>query len=1274
MCKIRRYCHTMMLLFRMVNNRKMNLYDVATFIICIPFYVMIYIVDNTKHKTHRKVNKRRVRTKGGVRKRGRLVCNAVMVYAATTNRHNVTHFDTDAAMVGIDNRASGCFSHKASDFIGELRDCNRVVKGFGGSSTSNVKIGTLKWSWLDDSGKEHTHHIPNSYYSKSGGVRLLSPQHFSQASNDIHGTGTSTNGKRVELFWNGKKDKLTIPLSKQNNVATFHLAPGFNNYDLFCMKAVTPLNDDQHALRDLNPESEKIHENDLPTFEYQQKEWMGGRKQIFDLAERRIENSEDEVERPKRRSLEEEYLLIHQQLGHIHESRMQLMVKHGILPKKFDGVRLPFCASCAYGKQIRKGWRSKTSNNKEEATRPTRPGECISVDQLISPTPGIIAQMTGRLTTKRYTCATVYVDQYSSMSYVHLQKSTDAEETIGGKRSFESYARQHGIKIERYHADNGVFRSHKWTDECRRMGQGLTFAGVGAHHQNGVAERRIRLLQEMTRTLLIHAQSKWPQAISTNLWPYALREANASWNRAPNPRDGDKMSPEQRFTGSPIQTNVKHCVPFGCPTYVLNSKLQERTPFHKWKSRARVGIYIGRSPDHARNIALVMDKDTGLVSPQFHVKYDMAFDTVQQGEITCNWKIKAGFVRVVRTATRVVSATDNTTELPLAQDHRNDGGQHDQLPVEADGFQQNDMSQGELSDVAAVQATCGGCMDETIQEIYAFDTETQYTDDLVVAKAQCDPDTMYYHQAMQQPDRDEFKAAMTKEVEDQFSNGNFEIVLRKSVPKGSTILPAVWQMRRKRDIITGAIRKYKARLNIDGSRMKKGRDYDLTYAPVATWNAIRLVLTMVMLKGWHTVQLDYVAAFPQAPIERDLYMEIPKGTNINGRNKKDYVLRLKRNLYGQKQAGRVWNKYLVSKLTSKAVGFVQSKYDECVFYKDDMVYILYTDDSIIAGPDRVKIEETIELIKQVGLEITVEGDLQDFLGINIERRNDGTTHMTQPLLIQKILKDLRLHQDNVNKKETPMASSRILHRHQKSDPHDGSFHYRSLVGKLNYLEKATRPDIAYAVHQCARFSSDPKVEHGAAIKWIGRYLKGTATKGTIYQPDETKGLEVHVDADFVGNWDINDVENSATAKSRHGYVISYANCPICWKSQIQPHIALSSCEAEYIGLSAALRETIPIMNLVQEMQSHGIIKKSTDTKVHCKVFEDNVGAVEMAREHKYRPRTKHMLIKYHHFRQYVDDGSITIHSINTHDQRADILTKPLNERAFVKHRKAIQGW
>jgi hypothetical protein len=199
---------------------------------------------------------------------------------------------------------------------------------------------------------------------------------------------------------------------------------------------------------------------------------------------------------------------------------------------------------------------------------------------------------------------------------------------------------------------------------------------------------------------------------------------------------------------------------------------------------------------------------------------------------------------------------------------------------------------------------------------------------------------------------------------------------------------------------------------------------------------------------------------------------------------KEYVLKLHKNVYGQKQAGRVWNKkYLVDRLVNQ-VGFKQSKVDECVFYKGNVIYVLYTDDSILAGPNQTEIDQVIELIKVAGLDITVEGDVQDFLGVHIIRGDDGTVNFTQPHLIDKILVELGLDGPNVKTNDTPARSLVLISRHSNSEPFDSSFNYRSVLGMLGYLE-TTRSDISYTVHQCARFSQSPKQEHGKAIRWLG---------------------------------------------------------------------------------------------------------------------------------------------------------------------------------------------
>ena len=122
----------------------------------------------------------------------------------------------------------------------------------------------------------------------------------------------------------------------------------------------------------------------------------------------------------------------------------------------------------------------------------------------------------------------------------------------------------------------------------------------------------------------------------------------------------------------------------------------------------------------------------------------------------------------------------------------------------------------------------------------------------------------------------------------------------------------------------------------------------------------------------------------------------------------------------------------------------------------------------------------------------------------------------------------------------------------------------------------------YAMHQCAHFSANPRQPHASAVKWLGRYLKGTKDKGMILKPTGMS-FDVYVNADFAGNWKQSEADSRDTTCSRHGYIITYASCPILWASQLQTEIALSSTESEFIGLSTALRATVPIMELVKEL-------------------------------------------------------------------------------------------
>jgi hypothetical protein len=146
--------------------------------------------------------------------------------------------------------------------------------------------------------------------------------------------------------------------------------------------------------------------------------------------------------------------------------------------------------------------------------------------------------------------------------------------------------------------------------------------------------------------------------------------------------------------------------------------------------------------------------------------------------------------------------------------------------------------------------------------------------------------------------------------------------------------------------------------------------------------------------------------------------------------------------------------------------------------------LVYVDDSILMGPDDNELAYLLQEL-QKRFKVQQEGDLCNYLGIEIKKEDGGIT-LTQPQLFESILKDLKLDGTNVKNRSTPALKTRILHKDDKGSPFDKFFHYRSVIGKLNYLEKSTRPDISYAVHQCAHFSASPKPSHATAVRYIAR--------------------------------------------------------------------------------------------------------------------------------------------------------------------------------------------
>ena len=521
----------------------------------------------------------------------------------------------------------------------------------------------MKWYIEDDHGSVHVMIITGAYLIPQGSTRILSPQHLAQQANGhfpiAEGTGALTTSKNITLFWAQKRFTKTVPLDPKTNVGLTTTAPGARDFRSFCATLTMPETRQMnifatHVIPD-EEEDESFQPQDPIEPPTQQDDGTEKNKTAEDIMTELPKTSiinmgpvphviPDDQE-PTSLDPHDELLRWHYRLGHLPFDRIRQLATQGQLPKRILSCKKPFCAACQYGKMTKRPWRVK-GENKTNTKIATRPGQIISVDQLESNTPGLIAQLKGKLTQQRYKYATVFVDQFSGYTFVYLQKRLTSEETVMAKHSFESSADQRGVKIIHYHADNGGFADNTFIADCKAQRQGLSYCGVNAHFQNGIAERRIRDLQEQTRTSMLYAMNKWKRMVLICLWPYAMRHANDVANATP--RKGEEQSPLERFSGVNITPKLRHLHAFGCPTYVLDNALQSSHRSPKWKQRSRLGVYLGPSLSHARSVALVLDPRTGHVSPQFHVKFNDFFETVQDKSTNMDapepeWKYLSGF-------------------------------------------------------------------------------------------------------------------------------------------------------------------------------------------------------------------------------------------------------------------------------------------------------------------------------------------------------------------------------------------------------------------------------------------------------------------------------------------------------------------------------------------------------------------------------------------------------------------------------------------------------
>jgi len=296
---------------------------------------------------------------------------------------------------------------------------------------------------------------------------------------------------------------------------------------------------------------------------------------------------------------------------------------------------VPLCLACRIAKARKNPTRAsimKPSDRQHVLTQDVlQAGEKVFVDQYES-------NIRGRLPTSRglesphtkYCGGTLFFDAATQYIQIYHQTSLGSADTLASKQRFESEAAHCGVSIEHYHTDNGIFTKTQFRDALTQADQKHTISGVGAHHQNGAAERAIKTIQDMTRSMMIHMSVHWTDEYHVDLWPFAMEYAVWLYNHTPQQSSG--LAPMELFCGTKLNCEyLRRAKVFGCPVYVLDPKLQDGTKIPKWSPRARLGQFLGFSKLHSSSVGLIRNLRTNHVSAQFHVVYDQLFSTVYGG-------------------------------------------------------------------------------------------------------------------------------------------------------------------------------------------------------------------------------------------------------------------------------------------------------------------------------------------------------------------------------------------------------------------------------------------------------------------------------------------------------------------------------------------------------------------------------------------------------------------------------------------------------------------
>ncbi|KAJ4751619.1 Retroelement pol polyprotein-like [Rhynchospora pubera] len=847
------------------------------------------------------------------------------------------------------------------------------------------------------------------------------------------------------------------------------------------------------------------------------------------------------------------------------------------------------------------------------------------------------------------------VDDFTRSVWVYLmaEKKETAELLMNFCKMVKT---QFGKVVKCVRSDNGLeFKSERIMQFYSEHGILCQTSCVYTPQQNGRVERKHRHILNVARALRFQAQ------LPLEFWGECVLTAAYLINRTPT-RVLENKTPYQMLFGKPptyAQVRV-----FGCLCYISNKPHTS----DKFEARSKKCIFVGYP--FGKKGWRVFDMETSNFIVSRDVKFcEDVFPYAQQNSDSVHES-----VRKMMTIESGVCVDDNLSvdclvenrELGERGSNSEDIQANEEVIVVEEDQGENESQRASTLDIPVAQTAARqqrvrrapDRLKDFICYTARVDSSRSHPEHIELQGTRY-PISRYISSDKFSVKHRAFLAAVTKEREprhygEAVKSKNWRDAMQNEIdalernetwiledlPPNKSAIGCKWVYRIKYHA-DGRVERYKARLVDLGNKQVEGIDYTETFAPVAKMVSVRAFLAVAAIKGWALHQMDVQNAFLHGDLHEEVYMWLPQGFTHTHPGK---VCRLKKSIYGLRQAPRMWFSKLATAL--EVYGFVQSRADYSLFTwrkgNAFLAILVYVDDLVIAGNS----ESTIGAFKQYTssvFHIKDLGQLKYFLGIEIARGPSGL-FLCQRKYVLDILAECGLL--GAKPTATPMEQNHRL-AELVSDKLKDPEKYRRLVGRLIYLT-ITRPELCYSVHVLAQFMQDPLQAHYDAALRVVRFLKGNPGQGILLRADGNLQINAYCDSDWASC--------PLTRRSLTGYFVMLGNSPISWKTKKQQTVSRSSAEAEYRSMANATSELLWLKSFLNSLD----VNHSTPMKLFC----DSQAALHIATNPVFHERTKHIELDCHFVRDQLRAGCIAAAYTRSSEQLADIFTKALGKQQF----------